>query len=76
MKHANMLFGKYRREVKQRQGRDLAEEVETVGFDASTRASYAREAFRETQARALRLIAGVRDSQVVFDRQKERLRCA
>jgi Ca2+-binding EF-hand superfamily protein len=72
-KHANMLFGKYRREVKQRQGRDLAEEVETVGFDASTRASYAREAFRETQARALRLIAGVRDSQVVFDRQKERL---
>jgi len=71
-KHANMLFGKYRREVKQRQCRDMAEEVETVNFDASARAEYAREAFRETQARALRLIAGVRDSQVVVDRQKER----
>jgi len=70
-KHANMLFNKFRRSVTKKLGRELGQAVEPVELDTST---YEREAHRDTQARALRLLAGMRDSHVLVDRQNERLR--
>ena len=60
VKHADMLFNKYRKELGKRLGRKDQLPVEDVVFDP---ANFEKEALLDTQDRAMRLVAGVSNAQ-------------
>jgi len=59
-KHADMLFNKYHKELCKKLGRKDQVAVEDSAFDAT---HFEKEALRDTQDRAMRLVAGVSNAQ-------------
>ena len=60
VKHADLLFNKYRKQLVKRLGRHDSLEDEPAAFDA---ASYEKETLKDTCDRAMRLVAGVSKKQ-------------